>query len=100
MKTASVTESKNAFSELLRTVKAGQGVLIFDRDVPVARLEPVSADSLGSDVRLLGLERQGLIRRPRVTGPVWEGLCILPAPRLQTGRSAVAAVLAERDDGR
>jgi antitoxin (DNA-binding transcriptional repressor) of toxin-antitoxin stability system len=100
MKTASVTESKNAFSELLRTVKAGQGVLIFDRDVPVARLEPVAADSLGSDVRMLGLERQGLIRRPRVAGPVWKGLSALPAPRLKAGRSAVAAVLADREDGR
>ena len=56
MKTATVTESKNGLSELLRAVKAGKGVLIFDRDVPVARLEPVAADTLGDDVRLLALE--------------------------------------------
>lgn len=100
MKTATVTESKNGLSELLRAVKAGKGVLIFDRDVPVARLEPVAADSLGDDVRLLSLERQGLIRRPRAAGSAWEGLRALPAPRLKTGRSAVAAVLAEREEGR
>ena len=57
MKTATVTESKNRLSELLRSAKAGKGVLIFDRDVPVARLEPVAADSLPDDVRLLALER-------------------------------------------
>jgi antitoxin (DNA-binding transcriptional repressor) of toxin-antitoxin stability system len=68
MKTVAVTESKNGRSELLRAVKAGQGVLILDRDVPVARLEPVAAGTLVDDARLLGLERQGLIRRPRETG--------------------------------
>lgn len=30
--------------------------------MPVARLEPVAADTLADDVRMLGLERQGLIR--------------------------------------
>lgn len=100
MKTATVTESKNGFSELLRSAKAGKGVLILDRDVPVARLEPIVADSLMDDVRLLGLERQGLIRRRREVGSVWENLKALPAPRLKAGKSAVAALLAEREDGR
>jgi len=100
MKTATVTESKNGFSELLRSAKAGKGVLILDRDVPVARLEPVLADSVMDDVRLLGLERQGLIRRPRAVGSAWAGLKAIPAPRLKAGRSAVAALLAEREDGR
>ena len=100
MKTATVTESKNGLSELLRSAKAGKSVLIFDRDVPVARLEPVVADTLMADVRLRGLERQGLIRRPRETGSAWESLKRLPLPRLKNGRSAVAAVLAEREDGR
>ena len=57
-------------------------------------------DSLMDDVRLLGLERQGLIRRPRKVGSVWEDLKSCPAPRLKAGRSAVAALLAEREDGR
>ena len=100
MKTATVTESKNGLSELLRSVKAGKGVLIFDRDVPVARLEPVAADSLPDDVRLLALERQGLIRRPQESGAGWAGLKALPAPRLKGGRSAVAVLLAERKEGR
>ena len=100
MKTATVTESKNGYSELLHSAKAGKGVLILDRDVPVARLEPVLADTVMDDVRLLGLERQGLIRRPRKVGQAWAGLKAIPAPRLKVGRSAVAALLAEREDGR
>ncbi len=100
MKTATVTASKNGFSELLRAAKAGKSVLILDRDVPVARLEPIAADTLPDDVRLQGLERQGLIRRPREAGSIWEALRATPAPRLKGGRSAVAALLAEREDGR
>jgi antitoxin (DNA-binding transcriptional repressor) of toxin-antitoxin stability system len=101
MKTATVTESKNGLSELLRTVKAGKGVLILDRDVPVARLEPIAAGSLPDDIRLLALERQGLIRRPLETGSGpdrFKGLP--PAPRLKSGRSAAAALLADREAGR
>ena len=53
---------------MLRSAAEGKGVLILDRDVPAARLEPVLADTVMDDVRLLGLERQGLIRRPRKVG--------------------------------
>lgn len=100
MKTATVTESKNGLSELLRSARAGKGVLILDRDVPVARLEPVAADTLPNDVRLLALERQGLIRRPLLAGSVWEKLKNAPAPKLKAGASAVATLLAEREEGR
>lgn len=100
MKTATVTESKNSLSELLRAAKAGKGVLILDRDVPVARLEPVVADALPDDVRLLALERQGLIRRPQESGAIGEKLKRLPAPRVKAGKSAVAALLAEREEAR
>jgi len=96
MKTASVTESKNGLSGLLRSVRAGKSVLIFDRQVPVARLEPVSADSLPDGSRLLALERQGLLRRPRQGGSIHARLAALPLPRLAKGANAVAAVLAER----
>jgi antitoxin (DNA-binding transcriptional repressor) of toxin-antitoxin stability system len=98
MKTATVTESKNGLSELLRQVKAGQGVLILDREVPVARLEPVGADTLPDSLRLRALERQGLVRRRREAGSLWAKLQAAPAPRLKAGKSAVAAVLAERTD--
>ena len=100
MKTASVPQSKDALSRLLRFVKAGKSVLILDRDVPVARLEPVAASALPDDVRLRALERQGLIRRPLVADPPLAGLKAMPRPRLRAGRSAVEAVLAERAEGR
>lgn len=100
MKTATVTESKNGLSELLRSVKAGHSILILDRDQPVARLEPVPASALSDNSRLRALERRGLVRRPNLGGGILKKLEAAPAPRLKAGRSAVAAVLAEREDSR
>lgn len=97
MKTASVTQSKNGLSNLLRAVKGGKSVLIFDRNVPVARLEPVAAGTLPDDVRLRTLERQGLIRRP-LKGSTPPAVFKAPRPRPKQGASLVAALLAERNE--
>jgi antitoxin (DNA-binding transcriptional repressor) of toxin-antitoxin stability system len=98
MKTASVTESKNGLSGLLRHVRAGQSVLILDRNVPVARLEPITPGSLPDDQRLLALERQGLIRRPKKAGSIAKLLAELPLAKPRKGASIVAALLAEREE--
>ncbi|GAB5602921.1 hypothetical protein FJNA_14460 [Thermus sp. FJN-A] len=58
MRVVSVSEAKNHLSELLRQVRKGEEVFILDRGVPVARPSP----ALGPGT-LLGLERQGLLRR-------------------------------------
>ena len=100
MKVATVTESKNNLSELLRAAKAGHGVLILDREVPVARLEPVSPGSLPDELRWLQLERHGLIRRPQEAGSPLVQLGEVPLPKLRDGASATEAVLAERDEMR
>lgn len=96
MKTASVTQSKNGLSGLLRSVRAGQSVLILDRDVPVARLEPVAAGSLPDEPRLQALERQGLVRRNPSVPDLASRLSRLPAPKARPGRGALASLLAER----
>lgn len=98
MKTASVTKSKNGLSGLLRRVRAGQSVLILDRDVPVARLEPVAAGSLPDEPRLQALERQGLVRRNAPVTDIMAKLRRLSAPKNRKGHRAVAALLAEREE--
>ena len=62
MKTATITEAKNGLSALLDRVKAGESVVITDRGVPVAVLEPAPG-RVDLDERLASLERRGLIRR-------------------------------------
>ena len=97
MKKASISEAKNAFSALLDRVRQGRSIVIEDRGVPVARLEPISA-RLDPDGRVARLERQGLVR---------PGRCKLPKawlesrpPRLLKGRRASDVLLEERSDGR
>jgi prevent-host-death family protein len=96
MKTASITEAKNGLSALIDRVRSGESVVITDRGVPVARLEPM-ADYPDPDGRIARLERAGLIRRG--TGPISLDQLQPPPPKLPKGVSAVDAVLEERRSG-
>jgi prevent-host-death family protein len=42
MKKATISHAKNNLSQLIDWVKAGETVIILDRHVPVARLEPIA----------------------------------------------------------
>lgn len=96
MKRATITETKNGLSALIDRVRAGETVVITDRGVPVARLEPM-AEYPDPDGRIARLERAGIIRRG--TGPVSLDELQPPAPRLPDGVSAVDAILEERESG-
>jgi prevent-host-death family protein len=99
VKTATISETKNALSALLDRVRHGETVLITDRSRPVARLEPVSSAGDGPDEgRLARLERAGIIRRAR-HGRLDEILRTSP-PAPEAGGDVVAALLDERRSGR
>jgi prevent-host-death family protein len=95
MRVASITEAKNTLSALIARVRAGESVLILDRGVPVARLEPVVGTPEGRTERL---ERVGVIRRGRGRPPTLEQLAD-GRPSLPPGESLVDAVLEERREG-
>jgi len=97
MKATSITEAKNRLSTLIDRVRSGETIVITDRGLPVARLEPVtsSADPTG---RLLRLERAGLVRTG--SGPLSLDRLRIPGPAVPPGRSAVAALIDERRSGR
>ncbi len=63
MEKASVSKLKNNLSAYLRKVRAGHAVVIYDREVPIARLERIESAGLGSD-RLLSLHAKGVTRLP------------------------------------
>jgi len=95
MTTVSVTEAKNNLSKLLKKVRHGQSVLILDRNIPVARLEPLPPGSRESDeARIAELERQGLLKRG--TGKLPKDFWTRPRPKLKG--SLVKAVLDERNE--
>jgi prevent-host-death family protein len=96
VKTASITEAKNGLSALIDRVKAGESVVITDRGVPVAVLEPVTAQ-VDWDGRLAKLERAGAIKRGRGTPPLDLIRAQRPTPR--GGADIVRIVLEERRSG-
>jgi len=93
-----ISELKSRLSEYLRRVRAGEVLLVCDRDQVVARIEPAGGrrGEEGDDARWLSeLERRGTIRRAAASLP--RGWL---ARRPKVGADVVAALLAERTDGR
>jgi prevent-host-death family protein len=97
VKTATVTEAKNGLSALLRKVQGGETVLITDRGIPIARIEPVHAldDPTG---RLERLVRAGIIRPG--SGSVPTGFLAGPTVKASKDGSVLDALLDERRTGR
>ena len=99
MKKASISYAKAHLSALLKRVREGQTVLITDRGMPVARLEPIADADVDWDARMRSLAERGLVKLPK-TPFSWERFEALPpAPVLPPGVSAVDYVIAEREEG-
>ncbi len=97
MKQVNISEAKAQLSKHIAYVRRGGHVRIFDRDVPVADLVPISPGATGGDddALLADMERRGVVRRGKA-GP-------LPAEIFQPGPVAEAvldALLDERRQGR
>jgi antitoxin (DNA-binding transcriptional repressor) of toxin-antitoxin stability system len=63
MEKATVSKLKDNLSAYLRKVRAGHAVVIYDRDVPIARLERIESSGRSAD-RLTLLRAQGIARPP------------------------------------
>jgi prevent-host-death family protein len=99
MKTASITEAKNRLSALLNEVRAGETIVITDRGVPIARLEPAASYTDDDDGRIARLQRAGILSPPRNPGGI-QKIIDEPPPRANNGADIVQAVLDERREGR
>lgn len=98
MKRASVTEAKNQLSALLDRVRRGERVVIEDRGMPVARLDPVFDAAEDDDGRLARLERSGLARRPDALLP--RSVLRTAPPRPSGGARLSQVIIDERSEGR
>jgi prevent-host-death family protein len=100
MKTANITEAKNQLSSFIEAVKHGESVLILDRSVPVARLEPIDPNALPAGAEHLAqLERKGLLRRGTAKLPPDFLQHVLPA-QSDGAPSIVEALCRDREEGR
>jgi prevent-host-death family protein len=97
MRYESISNAKNNLSLLLREVQRGESIVITDRGVPVARLEPV-ADLGDLEARLKGLVERGVVTLPRRRPG--RTVLDLPMPTVEPGPSAVDYLLEERESGR
>lgn len=95
MKSATISELKNQLSKFLRYVKHGEVVVVLERGVPVAEIQPRSKKGEGADERLDRLEAKGIVRRGNSK---WiQGF---PFPSKGTPSGVLDALLEERRSGR
>jgi prevent-host-death family protein len=94
MRSVNVAELKNRLSKYLTFAKGGEEVVIRDRNLPVAKLVPFSAE--GADDQELMLVAAGKLRLPSMKLDVKE-LLKIPTGRV-AGNKAIQAVLADRED--
>ena len=95
MKTTTVSKLKASLSEYLRSVKAGEEVLVTERGRPIAKLTPAASSTLLPD-HLLEMQKQGLVKLG--SGRLPKGFWNLPRPKDPKGL-VVKAVLREREEG-
>ncbi len=94
MKSINVAELKTGLRRYLDEVRAGEEIIIRDRDLPVAKIVPIQHDFI-DDPELLALAAEGKVRLPQeqLTDAFWE----MPTPKVSL-KEAVAAVRADRDE--
>ncbi len=96
MRSVNVAELKDQLSKYLTFAKGGEEVVIRDRNLPVAKLVPFSAE--GADEQELKLVAAGKLRLPKARLDVKQLL------KISTGRvagnKAIQAIAADREEKR
>ncbi len=93
MRSVNVAELKNRLSTYLTYAKAGEEVVIRDRNRPVAKLF-VAVNATEDELALVAEGVMRLPERPFDVDALWK----MPMPRVKSGRSAIAALLADREE--
>jgi len=97
MRSISLSDAKNGLSALVREIRGGATIVITDRGVPVAQLMPVGR-ATGVPSAAIELAQKGRLLLPMAEPTTaWRDL---PSGQLEGSASAVAMLLAERDDSR
>jgi prevent-host-death family protein len=96
MRTVNIAELKNKLSAYLTYAKAGETIIIRDRNTPVAKLIPFVADDVSDED--LALVAAGIMRLPQKRLDIDEFLK-LPRP-VVNGNAATQALLDDRYEDR
>jgi prevent-host-death family protein len=97
MRTVNIAELKNRLSTYITYAKAGETVIIRDRNTPVAQLVPIPTDD-GLSEEERSLVADGIMRMP--TRPLdLEKFLKMPKAKV-SGNAGIQAVIDERREGR
>jgi prevent-host-death family protein len=92
MRTVNIAELKNKLSSYITYAKAGETIVIRDRNLPVAKLIPfVAEDASEEDLALVAAGIMRLPENPDGLDRLWE----MPWPKVE-GDAATKALLDER----
>jgi antitoxin (DNA-binding transcriptional repressor) of toxin-antitoxin stability system len=94
---ASVSGLKDSLSEYLRKVQAGQTVVVYDRNTPVARIERIESSGRVDD-RIARLRADGITRPPKK--PLTAKQIAALQPVIPAAACVLDALLDERADDR
>ncbi len=94
MERVAIGKLKNQLSAYLRKVKAGETVIVCDRNTPIARLEPISEKE--NEEILAQLAAKGVVRLPPEPWRPDQLACDPP----NSQKSIVQTLLEEREEGR
>ena len=92
-----IGELRNRLSALLSKVRAGEQIVVYDRDTPVARIEPIPEKPRqfkNDQEKIAWLVATGKLLPPKNPNPDWRWLWTVPRSEVQT--SVVEALLEER----
>lgn len=95
MRSVNVAKLKNQLSKYLRFAKQGEEVVVRDRNMPVAKLVPFSAEN--ADDEELMLVAAGKMRLPKIRLD-WKKFSAIPTGSV-AGSKAIRAVLEDREEG-
>jgi prevent-host-death family protein len=95
MRSVNIAELKNRLSTYLTYAKSGEVVVIRDRNLPVAKLVPFTAqDASEEELALVAAGAMRLPEKPLDLDQLWK----MPRATVR-GNAATQAVLDERDEG-
>ena len=95
MKTAGISEAKNALSRFLSDVRSGETVRITHHGNPVVQIKSHDTAEPTAEAASMELARQGVIDRPSLDV---EHFLSLPVPHLPEGCRASPFIVSERDE--
>ena len=96
MKNARISELRDKLSEYLARVRKGETVIVYDRDTPIARIEPVPPTPEDTPKWILEAYRRGIATPPRIRDGAR-----LPRPmKTKEPVGLLEALLEERRSGR